>query len=206
MSHVGDTLTHLLLTEPPTPTGNPIARILDCAAKLEAILLVPILGLTVVDRSRRLGEIILEGVSGKHVLVGGAELALATILLWKTVSRRAKWVPGIMGLGALRACGSLLTGEFQNRPLSRMEFGLFIAYAVATLAFTFRYSSHKPKGFEKIALLVFMISTFPYIMYAGTHPTGNSLVAIASITLGVAALGLAWVRVARRGARAVSTT
>jgi hypothetical protein len=81
---------------------------------------------------------------------------------------------------------------------------------VATLAFTFRYSSRKAKGFEKVALLGFMISTFPYTMcaiYADTHPTGNSLpVAIASITLGVAALGLAWLNVGRHRKRATSTT
>ena len=107
MSRVGDTLTHVLLTEPPTPTGNPIARILDCAAKLEAILLVPILGLMVLDGNRRLAEIILEGVSGKRLLVGGAELVFATVLLWKTVSRWARWVPGLTFFGTLRASGPL---------------------------------------------------------------------------------------------------
>jgi hypothetical protein len=71
VSRVGDVLTHLLLIEPPSPTGNPIAGILDCAAKLEAILLVPILGLMVLDGNGRLREIIIKGVSGKRVLVGG---------------------------------------------------------------------------------------------------------------------------------------
>jgi hypothetical protein len=162
------------------------------------------------DGNRRVGETVLAGATGRQALAGSAELALGIVLLWKTEARWAKWVPGMMGFGALRALGSVLTGSFHNRPLSRVEPGLFIVYAVATLAFTFRYSSHKPKGFEKVALLVFMISTFPYTMYATyarTHPTGNSLpVAIASITLGVAALGLARVRVVRRGARATSTT
>ena len=185
-------------------------RILDCISKLEAILLVPILGIIVLDGNRRFAEVILGGASGKQALIGSAELMLGTVLLWMTACRWATWVPGMMGFGALRALGPVLTGSFQNRPLSRVEPGLFIVYAVATLAFTFRYSSHKPKGSEKVALLVFMISTFPYTMYAmyaRTHPTGNFLpMAIASITLGVAALGLARVRVARRSANATSTT
>lgn len=207
MSRVGDTLTHLLLTEPPTPTGNPIARILDCVARLEAILLVPILGLIVLDGNRRLSEIVIEGVSGKRVLVGSAELALATILLWKTVSRWAKWVPGIMGLGALRACASLLTGGFQNRPLSRIESGLFILYAVATLAFTLGYHSRQPNGVEKAALLIFMISTFPIFMYAGIDPRRSPPpLAIMSVTIGVAALGLARLGVGRHRKRATSAT
>ena len=170
-------------------------------------MLVPILGFVVLDGNRRLAETILEGVSGKRVLVGGAELALATMLLWRTVSRWAKWVPGIMGLGALRACGSLLTDEFHNRPLSRIESGLFIVYAVATLAFTLGYHSRKPKGFEKSALLTFMISTFPYIMSAMAYPrSGPSPIAIASVTIGVAILGLARLGVGRHRKRASSTT
>jgi hypothetical protein len=207
VSRVGDALTRLLLTEPPTPTGNPIVRILDCLAKLEPILLVPILGLIVADGNRRLGEIIIEGVSGKRVLVGSAEIALATLLLWKTVSRWARWVPAFMVLGALRAGGSLLTGEFQNRSLSRMESGLFIVYAVATLGFTFRYHSRQPKGFEKAALLIFMISTFPIIMFAGIYPRKSTPpLAIASVTIGVAALGLARLGVRRHRTSATSTT
>jgi hypothetical protein len=164
-------------------------------------LLVPILGFIVLDGNRRTAEIILEGVSGKRVLVGGAELALATILLWKTVPRWAKWVPGFMVLGALRACGPLLTGEFQNRPRSRMESGLFIVYAFATLAFTFGYH------FEKTALLIFMISTFQYMTSAMAYPrSGPSPIAIASVTIGVATLGLVRLGVGRHRERTTPTT
>jgi hypothetical protein len=207
VSRVGDTLTLLLLTEPPTRDGGPISRILDCVVKLEAILLVPILGFMVLDGNRRIAEIIVEGVSGKRVLVGGVELALATIFLWKTVSRWARWVPGLMFLGTLRACGPLLTGELQNKPLSRIESGLFIVYAVATLAFTFGYHSRQPKGFEKAALLIFMISTFPIIMYGGIYPRRSPPpLAIVSVTIGVAALGLASLGFRKHRERVTSTT
>ena len=134
MSRVVDTLTHLLLTEPPTPTGGTITRILDCVAKLEAILLVPILGLIVLDGNRRLSAILLEGVEVRRVLVGTVELVLETTLLWKTVSTWARWVPAFMVLGALRAGGSLLTGEFRHKPSPRIETGLFIVYALVTFA------------------------------------------------------------------------
>jgi len=88
-----------------------------------------------------------------------------------------------------------------------MESGLFIVYAVATLGFTFGYHSRKPKGFEKAALLIFMISTFPIIMFAGIYPRKNTPpLAIASVTIGVAALGLARLGVRRHRASATSTT
>jgi hypothetical protein len=112
-----------------------------------------------------------------------------------------------MVLGALRACGPLLTGEFQNRPLSRMESGLFIVYAAATLAFTFGYHSRQPKGFEKTALLIFMISTFPYMTSAMAYPrSGTSPIAIVSVTIGVAALGFARQGVGRHRERTTPTT
>jgi hypothetical protein len=138
-------------------------------------------------------------------LVGGAELALATLLLWTTVSRWAKWVPGFMVLGSLRACGPLLTGRipaYHPQPVSRIETGLFMVYALLTFALTRQYVSRKPKGFEKVALLVFMMGATQAVMLDRAYP----VVAIVCVTIAVAALGLAWRGVGRRVKRSTSTT
>ena len=82
---------------------------------------------------------------------------------------------------------------YHPKPVPRIETGLFIAYALIASAFSWTYASRKPEGFEKVALLVFIISTFP-ILFRDRYPT----FVLVSVTFGVAVLGLARLKRVRR--------
>ncbi len=196
MNSIGDTLNRLLLIEPPNQTGNPLTLVLDCASKLEAILLVPAVALLIGFGNLQLAKFLLEGASLRYFLIGSGELILGSILLWTTVTRWAQWVPGIMRLGALRAFISLWTGTipgYHPTPVPRIETAFFIVYAVAAGALSWRYSWRRPKEFEKVSLMVFIISTFP-ILFLDRYPT----FVLVSVTFGVAVLGLARLKRVRR--------
>ena len=82
---------------------------------------------------------------------------------------------------------------FHPKPVPRIETGLFIAYALIASAFSWRYASRKPDAFEKVALLVFIISNFPILAFMA-----YSTVVLTSVTIGVAFLGFARLRAIRR--------
>jgi hypothetical protein len=60
-------------------------------------------------------------------------------------------------------------------------------------AFSWTYASRKPETYEKVALLVFIISIFPILTFMA-YPT----VVLTSVTIGVGALGLARLKRIRR--------
>jgi hypothetical protein len=78
-------------------------------------------------------------------------------------------------------------------PVPRIETGLFIMYALAAGALSWTYATRKPEAFEKVGLLVFIISTFPILTFTA-YPT----VVVTGVTIGAGVLGFARLRVERR--------
>jgi hypothetical protein len=162
--------------------------LLEWVAGADSIILVVCGVLLVVDGNLRIGRAAAGTASAFRVLMGSAELTLAIILLWATVSRWAKWIPALTALAILKALFSLRTGRmfsFPDRPLPRTETATFILIAGAILALTWRFIDHKPKPQERVGLLVVLVSTFPLVSFSA-----HSDIQIVSLLLGMAVLGL----------------
>jgi hypothetical protein len=93
-------------------------------------------------------------------LVGPFALLLAVSVLWLTVDRWAGWVYVVACIGVLKAVPVLLTGRLWTAPFSqvpRWQAALVVAYAVAVVLLTYRFSAARPRTDETMALIVFVV-------------------------------------------------
>lgn len=170
---------------------------LDYVVNIEPVVIVPLIGLVLFDGNRRIGTVVLDRFLAKHAALGAVELLLGAILLWATVSRWAKWVPAFVCLAALKATFSVWSGtmfSFPDKPIPRVEAALVALCGGAVALLTWQFVTREPEGHEKVALFMFVLSTFPLLFFRACP-----LVAVVSLSLGLAALVFSRVKSCRRG-------
>jgi hypothetical protein len=163
-----------------------IRRMIRYVASVDALVLVPVTALVLFDGNRRIATAALERFSVITALLGTTELLVGVGVLSATVPRWAKWVPGLIGLGALKGLWSVWTGtmfSFPDKSFPRVEAVLFVLYAGCAALLTWRFVNRRPEGHERIAIVVFLVSTFP-VLFFKSQPG----ILIPSLTIGLAAL------------------
>jgi hypothetical protein len=97
---------------------------------------------------------------GRHPLLGALAAAALVAIMFRTTQYWAKWLAGILALGALRILGALLFKAFYDLPLDfSLSAGLtWFAYLLVALALTARHASRRPCGLERVGLVCFVVS------------------------------------------------
>lgn len=161
-----------------------VKSVVGCVAEADAVLLVPITALILFLGNLEISMCLREGATVGRLLLGGAGLAVGTLVLWATVTRWARWVPAFMGMGALKALYSTFAGtmfSFPDRPLSRVFAALAVVCAGLAAILSWRFVDNKPEGREKAALLVFMVSTYP-VLFFDKYPVVLVVSAVAALS------------------------
>ena len=166
-------------------------------ADLDSILLVLGTALLLLVGAFEL-EMVLDGsASALRLLLVIPALVFGVFLLYITAARWARFVPAFMGLGALRALYSVVTGtmfSFPDRPFSRVSSASAVLTAGLAAVLSWRFVDHKPKGRQPACLVLFLVSAVS-ALFLQKHPTA----AIAGVVVALSALAVARTRWGRSG-------
>ncbi len=171
---------------------------------MDTILLVPLTVLLLGLGNVQLLRCIRSGVTAGRISISVLALAAGILVLWLTVERWSKWLSGFILGGALKAFLYVSTEwALSVRDTSGERWLLTWGVAVFTLAGALSLSFHRtrPEGYERIALLVFLVSMFP-VIYGDDVVSFSVLSAIGLPALLVARLSLRRRRKHRRHKKA----
>jgi len=77
--------------------------------------------------------------------------------MFRTTMYWAKWLLAALGFCLVRLVGGVLLGPYFSKPLSRDTAAVWMLYTGAAVALTVRYSGKKPRGFERLGLVSFIV-------------------------------------------------
>ena len=175
-----------------------VASAIAWLGEVDAVLLVPITALLLGLGNLEVALYVRGDATFGRLVLGGAGLAVGTLVLWATVTRWARWVPAFMGMGALKALYSTFAGtmfSFADRPLARALAASVVVCAGLAAMLSWGFVRHKPEGRERVALLLFMVSTYP-VLFFDRYP----VVLLVSAAAGLSALAFGRLGPTSRGA------
>ena len=137
----------------------------------------------ILHSEHRIGQA-LNRSSVTDLMVGAAELVAATVCLWLTARKWARYLAAVVFVGAARAITAWLIAM-------RPEAAIGAAYMVAGGILTLRFATRKPTRGETAALILFVLATAAQFI-SGTWIPG--------LLIGMSALVAArfWPAVSRR--------
>jgi len=124
-------------------------------------------------------------------LIAGPILAVLAAILSLTTKYWAKWLVGILGLCCVRIFGAIFFGPYLSAPIDRTTALVWFAYLAAALTVTARHVSRKPRGFERLGLVSFVLCLSAASAYGPRKVLFVGLVLLGSSELAQRLLGTA---------------
>ncbi len=120
---------------------------------------------------------------GSHRFLAALVAAGLMVFMFRTTQYWAKWLLSGFAYALFRLTFGLLFAPYFTRPVARTEVAVWVLYSGLGVALTARHFRRKPRGFERLGLVSFVVGAAVATVYGSPEPLwgGLSLLGLAEL-------------------------